>query len=75
MTRQLLTKIKEVMPQKIGRIPVVVLPLEMWKKVEYSLEDLEMAESQTLAKKITKARKEKKLHPASEVRRTVGIQS
>ena len=38
MDSAVLEKIKT---QKIGKIPVVVLPLKVWKKIEDKLEDLE----------------------------------
>jgi len=38
---------------------VVILPLKKWKKIEGALEDLEMYRSESLAKEISKRRKEK----------------
>ena len=59
--------------QKIGKKPVVVLPLEKWREIEDYLEDLEMAQSQIFKKKIAKARKEKKLYSSSELRKMLAI--
>ena len=42
---------------------VVILPLRKWKKIEESLEDLEMYRSESLAKEIAKRRKAKKTVP------------
>ncbi|MDP3998116.1 MAG: hypothetical protein Q8P89_00675 [bacterium] len=41
--------------QQLGKLPVVVLPLEEYEKMR---EDLEMLRSASLAKRIKKARKE-----------------
>lgn len=43
--------------QKIGKLPVVVLPLDYFEKIK---EDLEMYQSKTLRKEIVKARAEVK---------------
>jgi hypothetical protein len=45
--------------QKIGKTPVVVLPLKIWREIENRLEDAEMSASVFLRKKIAKARSEK----------------
>lgn len=45
---------------KIGKEPVVVLPMKKWREIEDALEDLEMYSSQKLRKDIENARKEKK---------------
>lgn len=58
---------------KIGKTPVVILPLNIWKEMENKLEDLEMLESQTLRKKIAKARSEKKIYSSSQVKKLLGI--
>jgi len=42
---------------------IVILPLRKWKKIEESLEDLEMYRSKSLAKEIDKRRKAKKTVP------------
>lgn len=59
--------------QKIGRKPVVVLPLEVWREIESQLEDLAIAESKQLKKKIAKARSEKRLYSSSAVKDLLGI--
>ena len=46
---------------KIGKEPVVVLPMKKWHEIENALEDLEMYTSQKLRENIAKARKEKKM--------------
>lgn len=52
---------------KVGREPVVVVPLKLWRKLEDYLEDQEALASQKFLKKIQKARKEaakgKLIHP------------
>lgn len=58
---------------KLGKAPVVVLPLNQWKKIENMLENLEMLRSKHLAKEIAKARKEKKLYSVAEVRKRLGL--
>jgi PHD/YefM family antitoxin component YafN of YafNO toxin-antitoxin module len=45
---------------KIGREPVVVLPIQEWEAIRDKLEDLEMYNLAKLQKEITKARKEVK---------------
>ncbi len=54
------TILKKVRFQKIGKAPVVVLPLEFWQKIEERLEDLEMINSCRLRKEIAEAREEVK---------------
>jgi hypothetical protein len=46
---------------KIGKEPVVVLPIKKWREIEDALEDLEMYTSAKLRKDIAAARKEKKI--------------
>lgn len=43
---------------KIGREPVVVLPLKQWERIADALEDLEALSSQNFRKSIVRARKE-----------------
>ena len=45
---------------KLGKTPVVVLPLSQWKKIEDMLEDLEMLRSENFKRSIAKARAEVK---------------
>ncbi len=46
--------------QKIGKTPMVVIPLSVWGKIENYIEDLEMINSPSLRKNIKKARAEVK---------------
>lgn len=59
--------------QKIGGKPVVVLPLEIWKKIEDKLEDSEMSGLENIRRKVAKARKEAKLYSASEAKKALMI--
>lgn len=59
--------------QKIGKKPVVVLPLAIWREIENRLEDLAIQESKKLRKKIAKARSEKKLYSSSELKKLLRI--
>lgn len=43
---------------KIGKEPMVILPLTEWKKVEGMIEDAEMYSSENFRKNIEKARRE-----------------
>ena len=65
-TQQLLEKAKI---QKIGKMPVVILPLRTWRDIENILEDSEMRSSKTFPKKITKARAEKNLYSSTQVKK------
>jgi hypothetical protein len=58
---------------KVGNEPVVVVPLDVWKEVEDRLEDLEMMQSESLRKRIAKARAEKKLYSAAAVRKLLRL--
>jgi PHD/YefM family antitoxin component YafN of YafNO toxin-antitoxin module len=70
MTKQLLEKLQRIKSYKIGKLAVVVLPLEDFERMK---EDLEMMESRVFARKVAKARKEKKLYSSSEVKKALGI--
>ena len=59
--------------QKIGGKPVVVLPLEIWKKIEDKLEDSEMSGLGNVRRKVARARKEIKIYSASEVKKSLRI--
>jgi len=72
-SQQLLEKIKKTDVQKIGKAPVVVLPLKVWEEIEDCLEDLQIANSRLLGRKIIGARREKKLYSAAEVRKALGV--
>jgi len=67
------TLLKKVYSQKIGKTPVVVLPLNFWQEIESNLEDLEMMNSRFLRKKIAKARLEKKAYNSSRAKKLLGI--
>ena len=60
---------KEIKTQKIGKVPVVVLPLPVWEELQNRLEDLEMERSDSFRKKIAKARSEKKFYSFSQVKK------
>ncbi|MEK7192367.1 MAG: hypothetical protein AAB646_02545 [Patescibacteria group bacterium] len=59
--------------QKIGKKPVVVLPLSIWKEIEDRLEDVQANESKSFKKKIAKARMEKKFYSSSQVKELLRI--
>lgn len=59
--------------QKIGKQPVVVLPLKIWREIEEKLEDMAMERSKILKRKIIRARAQKKLYSAAEVRNLLKI--
>jgi hypothetical protein len=67
MTIQILLEKSKI--QKIGKTPVVVLPLKIWREIENRLEDMEMSASVFLRKKIARARSEKKLYSPSQVKK------
>jgi PHD/YefM family antitoxin component YafN of YafNO toxin-antitoxin module len=58
---------------KIGKKPVVIVPLEYWEKIEEKLEDIEILNSKNLKRKIEKARKERKVYSSKEVKRILGL--
>ncbi len=69
-TQELLEKVKI---QKIGKTPVVVIPLGTWRDIENRLEDSEMQSSKLFRKKITRARAEKKLYSSAQVKKLLKI--
>lgn len=69
-TKTLLEKIK---PQKIGKTPVVVLPLKVWRLIEEQIEELEMINANILKGKIDRARKEKSLYSSREVKKMLAL--
>jgi hypothetical protein len=71
--RQLIEKIKKTEVKKIGKTPVVVLSLKVWREIEDYLEDLEISQSKQLAAKIKRARSQKKLYSAAEVKKLLAI--
>ncbi|OGZ51771.1 MAG: hypothetical protein A3F26_02845 [Candidatus Ryanbacteria bacterium RIFCSPHIGHO2_12_FULL_47_12b] len=72
-SQQLIEKVKKTGVQKIGKLPVVVLPLKVWEEIEDHLEDAQIESSLFLKKKIAKARLEKKLFSASQVKTMVKV--
>ena len=58
MNSLILNELNKVRSQKIGKMPVVILPLEYFELLK---EDLEMYHSKKLPKEIAKARQEKKI--------------
>jgi len=71
--RQLLEKINKTEVKKMGKMSVVVLPLKVWREIEEYLEDLEMSQSRHLAARIKKARAQKKLYSAADVKKLLAI--
>lgn len=56
-----------------GKKPLVVLPLEIWERIQDQLEENDMANSKTYLKKIARARKEKKLYSSKQVKKLLKI--
>jgi len=54
------TLLEKAKPQKIGKAPVVVLPLRDWEKMKSILEEYEILRSQRYIKSIAEARKQVK---------------
>ncbi|OGH73910.1 MAG: hypothetical protein A3C90_02740 [Candidatus Magasanikbacteria bacterium RIFCSPHIGHO2_02_FULL_51_14] len=50
--------VKTIRTATLGREPVVLVPLKRWKKIENSLEDLDMFLSRTVRRDIARARGE-----------------
>ncbi|MDP1688649.1 MAG: hypothetical protein Q8L47_00780 [bacterium] len=69
-TQQIIEKTRS---QRIGNKPVVVLPLEVWYKIENELENLEMMRSSTIRGKIAKARSERKTYTSREVKKMLSL--
>lgn len=61
-----MSKTKNHKIEKIGKLPVVILPLADYERLK---EDLEMLQSKELAKDIEKARKEKAIFSPSQVKK------
>lgn len=59
--------------QKIGKQPVVVLPLKMWREIEEKLEDMAMERSKILKRKISRARAQKEFYSVAEVKNLLKI--
>ncbi|MBI4993184.1 MAG: hypothetical protein HZC26_03565 [Candidatus Magasanikbacteria bacterium] len=64
---------KVIKTQKIGKMPVVVLPLPVWEEIQNRLEDMEMTQSDSFRKKIAKARSEKKFYSLAQVKKMLAI--
>ena len=68
---------KKVKQMKIGKDPVVVLPVSFWKSICDNLEELEeyyeMSTSENYKKAIAKARKSKKFISSQEVYKKLGL--
>ena len=50
--------LKEVKHQKLGKLPVVILPLAQWQEVEAILEEYEMMSSSSYRKSIAESRRQ-----------------
>ena len=59
--------------QKIGKEPVVIVPLKQWEALEDRLEDFEMSSSPSFRKKIAKARAEKKRYTSDGAKKMLGV--
>lgn len=66
METKILEKVSSV---KIGKSPVVVLPMNVWREIEEKLEELSMLNAVGLRKKIAKARLEKKTYSLAQVKK------
>lgn len=55
-TAVLLKRINTYTAHKVGKAPMVVLPLNMWEEIQEHLEDLEMLASKKLAKDVKQSR-------------------
>ncbi|OHB21466.1 MAG: hypothetical protein A2939_02940 [Parcubacteria group bacterium RIFCSPLOWO2_01_FULL_48_18] len=58
--QQLLEKLNKTRPRKIGKSPVVVLPLDDWHRVESLLEEYQMSRSHNYRQSIKDSRKQVK---------------
>ena len=58
MSPQLLEKLVKTKPQRIGRMPVVVLSLEDWGKIELVLEEYQMSHSKKYRRSIADSRRQ-----------------
>jgi len=52
------TALRNIKPQKIGKLPVVILPLAQWQEIEAIIEDYEAMRSLKYRKSIAEARKQ-----------------
>ncbi len=67
------TVLANIQYQKIGKEPVVIVPLKQWEDLEDRLEDFEMSSSVFFRKKIAKARGEKKRYTSDEAKKMLGV--
>lgn len=59
--------------QKIGKTPMVVVPLHVWHELEDLVEDWEMSHSIAFQKKIARSRKSKKRYSSAEAKKILGL--
>ena len=59
--------------KKIGQKSMAVLPLKIWQEIEDYIEDMEAAQSKTLAKKIKQARSEKKAYSLEAMKKKLNL--
>ena len=71
--QQLLSRIKNPSVERIGKSPVVVLPLKVWREIEDCLEEVEIEQSRRLQRKISAARRAKKSYSAAQVKKFAGL--
>jgi len=69
-SQQLLERIGRVKKFKVGRTPVVVLPLEDYDALR---EQAGIYSSEALKKEIAEARKERKLYSSKQVKKKLGL--
>ncbi|GEM_PF-3352986 len=58
---------------RIGKSPVVMVPIEVWRDIEEKLEELSMLNSVTLRKRIAKIRVEKKTYSLVQVKKILAL--
>ena len=71
--QQIFTHTTKAEVKKIGKRSMVVLPVEIWREIEEYIEDIEMAKSKTLAKRIKKARSEGKTYSLKEIKKKLNL--
>ena len=71
--QQLLSRIKNPSVERIGKSPVVVLPLKVWREIEDCLGEVEIEQSRRLQRKISAARRAKKSYSAAQVKKFAGL--
>ncbi len=68
-----LYRIKNTSVERIGKSPVVVLTLKVWREIEECLEDVEIQQSRRLERKISAARRAKKSYSAVQIKKFAGL--